>query len=371
MRKAGRFIVETHAHITTLYQPEWEVENWRGLANTKEDGACSVFDNSPLTLYDMDIYGIDMCLLKPSMIGTTNEGQADLVKRYPDKFRAFCSDQKTKYKNATGEEAWTLEAAYNEVEEALKTGNYIGIGEFVPRDWAPEKVYTFSERLEEYRMFAKLARKYNVSMDFHEFAWGYEWDCWKIAARIANEFPDVPLILNHGGHSIGNYIEKDKAIRSALLVAGGGDKYPSNNVFLECGTWPAEYYEIAIKDPNVGVTQLIWGSDYGHVPQYIVANQGGDPSSFSTMMKRWPIVPHYQPDWWGWGLHQIDKLRDLLTQDEINLILGGNAAKLWRLPVPYERMFLCGRPDIWGIDWEKSIPAVSKEQVKYPDPENK
>ena len=80
------------------------------------------------------------------------------------------------------------------------------------------------------------------------------------------------------------------------------------------------------------------------------------------------MVPHYQPDWWGWGLHQIDKLRDLLTQDEINLILGGNAAKLWKLPVPYERMFLCGRPDIWGIDWEKSIPAVSKDQVINPDP---
>jgi predicted TIM-barrel fold metal-dependent hydrolase len=367
MSKAGRFLVETHAHITTLYQPEWEVENWRGLANSKEDGACSYFDNSPLTLYDMEIYGVDMCLLKPSMIGTTNEAQADLVERYPDKFRAFCSDQKTKYKNATGEAEWTLEAAYNEVEDALKTGKFIGIGEFVPRDWSPSKVYTFAERLEEYRMFAGLARKYKVSMDFHEFSWGYEWDCWRIAERIANEFPDVPLILNHGGHSIGNYIEKDAAIRRALMVAGGSDKYPTNNVFLECGTWPSEFLEIAVKDPNVGITQLLWGSDYGHVPQYIVANQGGEPSAFSSMMKRWPIVPHYQTDWWGWGLHQIDKLRDLLTQDEINLILGGNAAKLWKLPVPYDRMFLCGRPDIWGIEWEKSIPAVLPEQVRFPD----
>ncbi len=46
MRKAGRFIVETHVHITTLYQPEWEVENWRGLANSAEDSACAAFDNS-------------------------------------------------------------------------------------------------------------------------------------------------------------------------------------------------------------------------------------------------------------------------------------------------------------------------------------
>ena len=45
-----------------------------------------------------------------------------------------------------------------------------------------------------------------------------------------------------------------------------------------------------------------------------------------------------------------------LTVDEINLILGGNAARIWDLPVPHERMFMSGRPDIWGIHWEKSVP---------------
>ena len=48
-------------------------------------------------------------------------------------------------------------------------------------------------------------------------------------------------------------------------------------MFLECGTWPAEYYHLALKDPNVGVTRLLWGADYGHVPQYIVANPGETP----------------------------------------------------------------------------------------------
>ncbi len=367
MRKAGRFVVETHTHITTLYQPEWEVKNWRGLANAPEDGAVTKFDNSPLTLYDMDVYGIDMCLLTPSMIGTTNEGQVELVEKYPDKFRAFCADQTTKYKAATGEAKWSLQAAVDEIEAALKTGNYIGIGEFVPRDWDPKKVYSFEERLEEYRIFADLARKYKVSMDFHEFSWGYEWDVWKLAARITNEYPDVTFIICHAGHSIGSYIEKDTAIRKACAVAAGGDKAYGRNVYLETGTWPAEYYKIALEDPNVGVSQLLWGSDYGHVPQYIVTDPGRSPSSYSTMIKKWPAVPHYQPDWWGWALHQIDKIRDYVTQDEINLILGGNAAKIWKLPVPHERMFLCGRPDIWGIHWEESIPAVSIDQVKYPD----
>ena len=41
----------------------------------------------------MERYGVDMLLLKPSMMGTTNEYQADLVRQNPDKFRAFCADQ--------------------------------------------------------------------------------------------------------------------------------------------------------------------------------------------------------------------------------------------------------------------------------------
>jgi len=364
MHYQGRFVVETHAHITTLYQPKGTPEGrWRGLANAPEDGEVEYFDNSALTLYDMERYGVDMCLLKPSMIGTTNEAQADLVDRYPDKFRAFCCDQTTKLKAARGEAKWTLEAAAEEVEAALKTGRYVGIGEFVPRDWDDKKVYGFEERLNEYRIFMELARKYDVTIDFHDFAWGYEWDPWKLLARISHEYPDVNIIVCHSGHSIGSYVEGDRAIRKACAVAGGADRASGDNVFLETGTWPAEYYEIALKDPNVGPSQLIWGGDYGHVPQYIISNPGREPSSYSSVFKRWPLVPAYQPDWWGWAFHQIHKIRDWVTQDEINLILGGNAAKVFKLPVPHERMFLSGRPDIWGVHWEKTVPYIPKEQV--------
>ena len=91
------------------------------------------------------------------------------------------------------------------------------------------------------------------------------------------------------------------------------------------------------------------------------------PESFSTSMKRWPPVPEYQPDWWGWEVHQIEKLKNWYSQDEINLIVGGNAAKLFKLPVPYERMFLCGRPDINGVGYEKTVPFIPINQVMYPD----
>ncbi len=361
MRTPARFVVDTHSHITTLYQPAGEKSLelarqglWNGL-----NGEVEPFDNSPLCLYDMERYGIDMCMLKPSMVGTTNEAQAALVDKYPDKFRAFCADQKLKLKVWREEAKWTLDDAAGEVEAALKTGKFIGIGEFVPGQRKTCK--SFDERLNEYRTFAELAKKYGVSIDFHDFD-GHYFDPYQLISTIAMEFPDVPVIFCHSGYSIGAYVYGVDIIRKACGVAGRG-----NNVYLETGNWPAEFFEIAIKDPNVGVPQLIWGGDYGHVPQYIMSNPERVPSSFATVMKRFPKVPYYHIDWWGWALHQIDKIRDYITQDEINLILGGNAARIWRLPVPYERMFMSGRPDIWGVDWGSSVPFIPREQVINPD----
>jgi hypothetical protein len=71
MRAAGRFVVDTHGHITTLYQPATAVEGeWDGLS-----GEVEPYDNSALTLYDMDRYGVDMLLLKPSMVGAGEAGR--------------------------------------------------------------------------------------------------------------------------------------------------------------------------------------------------------------------------------------------------------------------------------------------------------
>ena len=365
MHYAGRLVIDTHTHITTKYDPAGEKSlelarqgKWSGL-----NGEVAPFDNSPLCLYDMERYGIDMCLLKPSVVGTLNESQANLVDKYPDKFRAFCADQTLKLNVWREEAKWTLDDAADEVEKALKTGKYIGIGEFAPGQPDYNYVYSFKERLDEYRTFAEPAQKYGVSLDFHDWDRTPE-NNYKILSIIASEYPEVPIIFCHAGCSIGAYPYGDDVIRKALGVAGFA---MNNNIYLETGNWVAEYFEMALKDPNVGPTQLIWGGDYGHVPQYIVANPGGTPSHYSSMFKRWPNVPAYHIDWWGFALYQIDRIRAFATQDEINLILGGNAARIWRLPVPYERMFLSGRPDIFGIHWEKSVPYVSKDQVINPD----
>jgi hypothetical protein len=197
---------------------------------------------------------------------------------------------------------------------------------------------------------------------------------------VAAEYPDVTIILCHGGRGSPQVVE---------IVAGASGR----NVYLECGSWSTENFECALTNPNVGAAQLIWGHDYGNVPQVIVKQErpGQKPVTtpiFSFRMDRprlpplgpgsrqppepeWqpPGVPSYQTDFWGWSLHQIHRLKDRnwVTQDEVNLILGGNAAKIFKLPVPFERMFPEGRPDIYGRQWQKTVPFIPKDQVQHPD----
>jgi predicted TIM-barrel fold metal-dependent hydrolase len=291
---------------------------------------------------------------------------AKIAERHPTQFRACCGsnvDRQTRdVKVLQGRKTWRLDVAVDDMATALQTGKFVGMGEFLPRNLDRRHVYTFRERLDEVRRFMDLAAKYEVPIDWHEFTMHHGWDPYHQLSRIAREYPEVPIIVCHGGYSIGYYAMGADVVRKSCRYAGMAD-----NIYLETGTWPAEYFKIPLKNPNVGATQLLWGGDYGNVPQYIVAQPGQDPPSFASSMKRWPRVVSYQTDWWGWSLHQIRQLREWVTQDEINLILGGNAAKIFKLPVPYERMFPEGRPDLWGIHWQKSIPFIPKEQIQYPD----
>ena len=376
MAKMGRFVVETHGHISTLYDSVGDnpqPEGWTGLPMQPGSGEVEHVLNVPLTLWDMEAYGVDMVLLYPSMIGTTNEGLLEIQDMYPDKFRAWCADQDSKLQCHRTGKKWTIDMAAEEIEKCLQTGLFIGIGEFTPRHWEPNYIYTFQERFDEYSIFCELAQKYNVPLAYHELQWDdLYFDPWVLLNTLIHKFPDVKFVVNHGGQSIGDYVFSDWKIRKSLNIAG---KYTgrcaSPNVYLEVGTWQAEWIRMAIEDPNVGPTQLLWGSDYGNVPQYITSDTRRDDyhyaRTFSTSMKRWRATPAYQTDWWGWEVSQIEKLKQWVGQDEINLVLGGNAAKLFKLPVPCERMFLCGRPDIDGIYWDQTSPYIPLDQVITPD----
>ena len=383
MRSIARFIVDTHCHITTLYQPGteegWEMVErceWNGLQEELEP-----FDNVHLTLYDMDRYGVDMAILLPSIPGTLNETQAKLVKRFPNKFRACCSDQKTVLNAMRGEEPWTFKDALKEVEEALQTGNFVGIGEFPPGSFARSRQIpggegdlSFEQRVEEWAALCELGVKYDVPVLCHDgFIFQRDWKIVDLLAKVSEMNPDAKIMHCHGAV----FEERERgmdAIRDMYTVIGSLD-----NVYMETGGWSEKQFEIAFE---VGVTanQLMWGHDYGNVPQYIVRDtieKFGPklkPLEYRKTMslmafgyKDFPAVPTYQPDFYGWGLRTVDRVGDWLTQDEINLILGGTAAKLYKLRVPYPRMFPEGRPDIYGDKWEESIPFLPDDQIQHPE----
>jgi hypothetical protein len=57
---------------------------------------------------------------------------------------------------------------------------------------------------------------------------------------------------------------------------------------------------------------------------------------YAVQLRKQPIVRH-QVDVWGWSLKQL--LRLDISQDDLNLMLGGNAARIYRLKVPQTRLF--------------------------------
>ena len=80
-------------------------------------------------------------------------------------------------------------------------------------------------------------------------------------------------------------------------------------------------------------------------------------------------IPTYQPDFYPWSMRTIDKVGEWLTQDEIDLIMGGTAARIYKLPVPYPRMFPEARADIFGDNWKEDwYPFIPDEQILNPEP---
>ena len=87
--KLGRFIVDTHVHSQRHAAGS-------ALKGSKDYGDLGhamfhiqAYDNSPRLLYDMECYGVDMCILEPAF-GMTNEINVEQMKKHPDKFVCNC-----------------------------------------------------------------------------------------------------------------------------------------------------------------------------------------------------------------------------------------------------------------------------------------
>lgn len=343
--KLGRFVVDTHVHSQrTAAGPDLR-KSLKG-APTKPKYSelgnilrqLTPYDNSARLLYDMETYCVDMCIIRPAMtFGMTNELNVQLVEKHPDKFAALCTPRETFEKALRGEIEWTIEEACDELDRLLSTGKFVGIGEGMPIDplilTGVKKQISKEERIEQMLQAMGVARKHRVPIYYHTgHTMGYVLrmpetlhPLW--AHELAAAFPDVTLIFDHGGIQ-GWWWEH--FTDQCLHVAASHD-----NVYMETGYWWTDLYYKALLDPNIGAEKLLWGTDWGaSIPIY--AQPGRNPPSYPVQLRKQGVVTH-QVDCWGWSLEQLDRLD--ITQDDLNLILGGNAIRLFKLNFPLTRMF--------------------------------
>lgn len=346
--KAGRFVVDTHVHAQRFRAGKHVKEKAEQKPGNNEYKnlhevmyGLEPYDNSARLLYDMDCYRVDMCVLLPAF-GMTNEMNVQLVEKYPDKFVAVCGVVEYLNRIRKGEETWSIEGVCEELDRQLSTGKFVGIGEqlpYMPFPYDPAQPVGRETAIRNMLKIMEVARKHKVHVRYHvgsPMGYGVPYSSGSLGPGnynpywlhdLANAYPDVPIVVDHGGIQ-GWWSES--LFEECLHVAASHD-----NVYLETGLWWTELYEKALIDPNIGPEKLIWGTDWGASIDFHT-QIGHYPPSYAVQLKHRKLVKH-QVDYWGWSLREIMRLR--ISQDDLNLILGGNAARLFNLPVPYTRLF--------------------------------
>jgi len=361
--RLGRFVVDGHIHAGKKDSAK------AGSRTTGTFSEVESYDNSDQILYDMDAYDIQIGILLPSFTGTTNEMYGSIVKHHPSRFRTCAVDTQTRLNAQRGIKAWNLNDALKELDDVLsrEPDIFVGIGENCPGSMGVLRERpTRMERYKELCATAELAVAHDVPMFFHEFNSFCMDEPFTMLGNVCSKYPDFKVIIAHGGGYKAYEIEKTCCLAEY-----------HEHIYLETGYWKAEYYEYALKNYHVTARKLIWGGgDTGSRLWYPQATMPGaklveSQGRVYNNRNNWRGTQReaeYQPDFYGWSTHQIHRLKDLelCTQDEINLIVGGNAAKLYKLPVPPAVTFCSGRPDL-------NIPYKDddrKDKQAFPWPED-
>ena len=354
--KSARFVIDTHVHgqrHAVQFDNREEDPNYVNIANAMrgavpadEDGADDadviVYKNTDRILYDMDCYEVDMAVLLPGF-GMENRLHREMVQDHPDKFVAMCNPVRTMKAAVRGEREYSFDAAAEELDEWLGYDEFVGIGEGLPRDPNQDERLTWRERKAQIEKIFDVAADHDVPIRWHTGrVSGYtgmetpidyfpDWTDPTLAMDLAAEYPDVDIIFDHGGMQ-GTWHED--TVDDVCKVAATHD-----NVHLEIGLYWADLLKKPMNDPNIGIDQLLWGNDWGaSMPQY--HQPGESPPMYWDQISDWGL-PAHQIDYWGASLRQLLKYamdRDL-PQDDLNQILGGNAARLFDLDVPETRLF--------------------------------
>ncbi|MFQ5517193.1 MAG: amidohydrolase family protein [Acidimicrobiia bacterium] len=337
----GRLVVDTHVHAQRFaMSAEFRdaaasspMVSYNDLAD--EISRAAPYDNSHRLVADMGVYGVDMAILLPAF-GMTNDLNVEIIERHPGRFAAVCAPVRTARRALVEGIPWSAAEAAREIDDLLASGKFVGTGEGFPADSTRRRTISQTERMDQIRPLMEVASRHRTVVRMHTgVCCGYPlthhfWPetlhpAWVM--DLAVEYPQVPIVLDHGGVQ-GWW--STRFVDEALLAAAAND-----NVYLETGLWWSDLYGKALSDPNIGAEKLIWGCDWGSsIPFH--TQPGGEPPVYAVQKRNEP-PPNYQVDVWGWSLKQL--LRLDVAQDDLNLILGGNAARIYGLPLPHTRMF--------------------------------
>lgn len=344
--KLGRFVVDAHVHAQRFARAPRDAG---GAGATGGHPALShamkyalqPYDNSPRLLHDMQCYGVDACVLLPAF-GMTNALNVQLRRAHPGRFVCVARAERTLARAKARAVAWSAEDTARELDELLATGDYVGIGEAMPGDphlGERRTAVTVHSFLDECGPTMEVARKHKVPVQWHTgLTMGYTTSFCRADAfpetfsplwvhDLAAEWPDVTIVFNHGGMQGGWW---ERWYDECLHVAAATD-----NVHLETGLWWSELYARPLRDPNIGARKLVWGTDWGASLPF-AWQPGAKPEVYAVQRRSAAPVTH-QVDFWGWSLKQLMRLD--VPQDELDLILGGNAARLYGLTPPHTRLF--------------------------------
>jgi predicted TIM-barrel fold metal-dependent hydrolase len=342
----GIYMVDTHVH-GQRHAFKLKERNVNAEYDELVEGMSSVevYSNEKRLLFHMDQYNVAVAVLLPAY-AMTNELNAQMVKAHPDRFAAMCYDVRTQLRSKSMEEKWNIKNAVREIDEALSTGMFVGIGEGMPRSHDPDyRQVSWPERFDEICQIMELAKQYKVAVTWHAgFPAGYaggaemarihghcedDWGNPLLCHEVAAAYPEVPIIMEHAGIEGSGY--RTDIYEQCLTVARS-----HHNIYLECGMWWAELYKEPLMDPNIGCEKLVWGTDWGAASTPQSWMPGHVPETFCNQDINVGL-PAHQIDIYGWSLRELGRLN--IQQYDLNLIVGGNACRILGIKTPVTRLF--------------------------------
>jgi hypothetical protein len=249
-------IIDAHVHAytwPTVYEkkPKSSGEFASLLAKNKGKGFFNLFKEEPkdisnLLIETMDRNGISKAVVMSSVWRVPNEFMAKIIAKHPDRLVGFGKW----LPGAKGSEA------AEQIEEAIRKYGLRGVGEIALSDFYPIPPHEL-HRAPEVRLIMDKIAKLKVPILFDSGLstaprplWYY--DPFTIDS-IANEYPEVPIIIGHSGKTEHYFYE------AALMVARRKE-----NVYLELSYQPSQNMERAVR--LIGTDRCMFGTDW---PRYL------------------------------------------------------------------------------------------------------